>query len=85
MAFVFEVTFLSLVSLKNITPTMSSLSYLRYVFGYWVSVDDGTVFSQEPRNYMKLIGISDYFFLNFNIMFIFFIVTFILGIVFHFK
>lgn len=46
MAFIIEVTFLSLVSLKKVTPTMSSLSYLRFVFGYWITGDDGTVFAQ---------------------------------------
>lgn len=85
MTFVPQVTFLSLVSLENISPTMSSLSYLRYIFGYWYPGDNRTVFSQEGRNFMKLMGISDEFLLNYNVMFIFVIITYVLGVLFHFK
>lgn len=43
------------------------------------------IFSSEGMNYMKLMGISDDFLLNYNVMLIFFIITFVLGIVFHFQ
>ena len=34
MAFVPQITFLSILGLKNISPTMKGLSSLKYVFGY---------------------------------------------------
>jgi hypothetical protein len=34
MAFVPQVTFLSLIGLNNISPAMAGLSFLKYVFGY---------------------------------------------------
>jgi hypothetical protein len=34
---------------------------------------------------MKIMGISDNFFLNYNVMFIFIILTFVLALVFHLK
>ena len=45
MTFVPQITFLSLVSLEKITPTISSMSFLRYLFGYWYSEDNGTVYA----------------------------------------
>jgi len=55
------------------------------VFGYWYPGNNETIFSQEGRNFIKLMGISDDFLLNYNVMFIFVIISYILGVVFHFN
>jgi hypothetical protein len=34
MAFIPQVTFLSLIGLNNISPPMAGLGFLKYVFGY---------------------------------------------------
>ena len=37
MAFVPQVTFLSLIGLNNISPSMAGLGFLKYVFGYSIT------------------------------------------------
>ncbi len=89
MVFIPQVTFLSLVGLNNISPAMAGLGFLKYVFGYsftqlptGLSVDQ---FSGEGQNYMALIGVSSHFIYNFNAMFVFNIVAFVLFAVFYIK
>ena len=68
---------------------MAGLGFLKYVFGYSITqfTSDLNVDQAfgESQNYMTLIGVSTHFISNYNLMFVFNIVAFILFIVFYIK
>lgn len=65
MVFVPQITYLSVIGVAKVSPTMKALGYLKYVFGYSLAnifTSSNTDIGQnKSHSYLELIGFSEYF------------------------
>jgi hypothetical protein len=65
MVFVPQITYLSVIGVSKVSPTMKALGYLKYVFGYSLAniftSSNPNIGQNKTQSYLELVGLSEYF------------------------